>query len=134
MRSMIALSLLLLAACSADMRGAVHSSAGQPLGPAKFHYEETGIGSGSITAALPDGELFNGSYTAVTALSSSSGWAKSDSGWAYVSGTSTANSGQFEAVLLGDRGHSMQCLFRGGPFGGVGTCRVSDGRMIDMQW
>ena len=64
------------------------------------------------------------------------------------SGTATMNastflnttSGNFKAVLLGTKGNSITCKLNYADssgltnFGGVGTCLVSDGRMIDLTW
>ncbi|PID36671.1 MAG: hypothetical protein CR993_03325 [Rhodobacterales bacterium] len=51
-----------------------------------------------------------------------------------------ATSGNFIAVMMGDKGSSMRCEMTYAdssgytPMGGVGICRVSDGRVIDITW
>lgn len=53
-------------------------------------------------------------------------------------GSSTTN--KFYAVMLGNRGNSLSCQMRytdsGGftSLGGVGMCKHSDGRTIDIIW
>jgi len=132
MRHLLTL-FLVLAACSGDMRGAVQSPAGQPLGAAAFHYENSGFGYGKVTATLPDGERFEGSYSQSKGTAFSTAHATVSGQWIGGAGTTTYSSNQYEAVLLGDRGHSMRCRFQGNG-SGVGVCQVSDGRTVDVQW
>ena len=131
------LFIVLLAACSGTMKGMVQQG-GESV---NFQFEETGIGHGKLTATLSDGETFKGRF----AEESSSG---------FVTGFDTSGtivrkeafeavesySGNIEAILFGNKGHTMRCKFRadnslmGLPSGGEGRCQVSDGRVIDVQF
>ena len=137
----IALILLLflglLTACSGTMKGMVQQG-GESV---NFHFEDTGLGSGALRTTLSDGETFKGRF----AEESSSG---------FVTGFDTSGtivrkeafeavesySGNIEAILFGNKGHTMRCKFRaanslmGLPSGGEGRCQVSDGRVIDVQF
>ena len=134
------LSIGLLAACSGTMKGMVQ----QGDGSVNFQFEDTGIGHGKLSATISDGETFKGRF----ADEASSG---------YVTGFDTEGrgaiivhpeefeavesySGNIEAILFGNKGHTMRCKFRannsllGLPSGGEGRCEVSDGRVIDVQF
>jgi hypothetical protein len=130
----------LLAACSGTMKGRVQQGGGS----VSFQFEETGMGHGTMRATLSDGESFKGRF----ADEASSG---------FVTGFDTEGpsativrkeafealqsySGNVEAILFGNKGHTMLCRFRadnsfrGLPSGGEGRCQVSDGRVIDVQF
>lgn len=132
--------IVLLAACSGTMKGMVQQG-GESV---NFQFEDTGIGNGTLRTTLSDGETFKGKY----ADESSSG---------FVTGFDTEGteativhreafeavesySGNIDAVLFGNKGHTMRCKFRvrnslrGLPSGGEGRCQVSDGRVIDVQF
>ena len=134
------LSIGLLAACSGTMKGVVQQGGGS----VSFQFEETGIGHGNLIAKLSDGETFKGRF----ADEASSG---------FVTGFDTEGReativhkeafealqsypGNIEAILFGNKGHTMLCRFRPGnylrglPSGGEGRCQVSDGRVIDVQF
>lgn len=48
--------------------------------------------------------------------------------------------GSMQAVLFGNKGHTMRCKFQYADSsgfttaGGVGLCETSDGRVVDVQW
>lgn len=134
------LSVILLAACSGTMKGRVQQG-GESI---NFQFEETGIGHGTMQAAFPEGETFKGRF----ADELSSG---------YITTFDTEGpkativhrqdfeavesySGNFEAILFGNKGHTMRCKFRAVNFmmglssGGEGRCQVSDGRVIDVRF
>ena len=54
--------------------------------------------------------------------------------------TATSMTGQFKAVLLGNKGSTLRCLMQYADTsgfttsGGVGECVHSDGRTIDVVW
>lgn len=122
---------LILAACSGEMQGLVQSPTGQPAGAARAEWQGDGFGGATITVYMPDGEVFQGGATSVETTSTTSGWAGGTSLYA----TQKVGSGEGVATLLSDEGHSMQCLFRGdATTHGVGQCRVSDGRVVDLTW
>lgn len=120
------LALLTLSACGGEMRGAVQSPEGQPLGAARAEYTDNGFGSGTIRVFMPDGETFDGSWTETAAQSDS--WGRVGDESYYTFGTTRAD--LYSAALIGDRDHSMQCLFHGAG----GRCQVSDGRTVDVTW
>ena len=103
----------------------------------KFTYEQ-GLDSDTYTAVI-GGETFNGkavmdgaTSTAATAIFGT------DVSGATLFGTTTTN--RFVAVLLGNRGSSLNCQMRYADSsgfttsGGVGQCQHSDGRVIDVVW
>ena len=120
---------LLLVGCTSSMHGVAHSPEGLPLGRATAEYTGSGVGSGSLRVTLPDGEVFNGPWSATTASTWDAG--QYSSGYYYGSGRMTSN---MYAALVGDHGHSMQCLFQGDEMSGRGQCQVSDGRVVDLVW
>jgi len=135
-RAGIAILLLALSACGGEMRGAVQSPQGQPLGAVRAQYTDNGFGSGTIAVFMPDGETFDGSWSQATAQSTASGrvTSGSPSGSGTFFGTETYSANQYSAVLIGDRGHSMRCAFQGDSTHGGGRCEVSDGRLVDVTW
>ena len=117
--------VVLLAGCTGQMQGLVHSPAGEPMGAAVLTYTTYGLGTGSFTVAMPDGEQFTGNATEVTARSPGSSW--------YGYGNQTVDTGTAVGSALGNRGHSMQCQFQGEDRG-TGRCVVSDGRVVDLTF
>ena len=83
--------------------------------------------TGKLSVTLPDGEHFKGEYIQQSVSGSP--------GSLYYS-----LSKGLEALLLGDKGNSMECRFvltdkvGGIDWGGIGICRVSDGRNINVKW
>lgn len=123
--------VLAVAACSGTMTAVVR---GEPT-PVQFQYEQ-GMDRDFYTAEL-DGETFSGH--AIDAGATSGFGSVFTSGGAGTIFTSTS-SGNFVAVLLGNKGSSMRCQMNYADssgftsFGGVGICQVSDGRVIDVTW
>ncbi|MEM6760982.1 MAG: hypothetical protein AAF601_16025 [Pseudomonadota bacterium] len=107
---------------------------GEPT-PVQFQYEQ-GLDRDFYTAVL-DGEVFSGQAVDAGATSVA-GTVFTSGGTGSVFGTTT--SGNFVAVLLGDKGSSMRCQMNYADssgftsLGGVGICEVSDGRIIDVIW
>lgn len=107
-----------------------------------FAYSESLSGPDTLQTVLPDGERFTGevveygSRTMQTAQTGSTGTAVSPNRLEAVENFE----GNKEAVLFGDRGHSMRCRFKvsdimmGFAAGGYGICQVSDGRVIDLYF
>lgn len=128
-RRMVFSSLLLVAACSGTMQGVIR---GQGT-PVTISYEQ-GVDH-DIYSTMIDGERFVGK--AVPA-SSQSAW-----GWNYSTNSSlllTSMSGEFVATLIGDNGSTMRCRMNYADstgftsMGGVGECRHSNGKIIDIVW
>jgi len=117
-------AMALLSSCSGGMRGMIQGG-GEPV---NFQFEDTGFRYGEIRTTLPDGEKFEGKFVEEWTSAHGTG-----------SETVEAYSGYVEAVLFGDKGHTMNCRFRtpdslGLLSGGIGRCQVSDGRVIDVQF
>ena len=108
-----------------------------------FTYEQ-GMTTDNYTAQI-DGEVFTGKAvmdgaTSITGqvfdLNTNS--ALDNPFGTQVFGTSTTN--KFVAVMIGNRGSSLNCQMRYAdpsgftPLGGVGICAHSDGRIIDGVW
>ncbi len=117
--------MLVLSACTGQMAGLVHTSDGTPLGRAEYIYKEDIFGSGTVTATMPNGEFFKGSYVMVETRATKA---------TNMFATKSISDDQFNAVLFSDRNNSMRCLFHGDILHGIGTCEISDGRRVDLQW
>ncbi len=126
MRAAPVILMLVLSACTGQMAGLVHTPDGTPLGRAEYTYKEDIFGSGTVTATMPNGEFFKGSYVMVETRATT----KATSIFAIKSNSDD----QFNAVLFSDRNNSMRCLFNGDILHGIGTCEISDGRRVDLQW
>lgn len=137
-------------------------SANATTEPVPLSWKSTTEGHGQIFATLGrGGEHFHGKYIRVQGDHSevvvravydnwnAPGWAELDWGpeGNYPVGESIDfstflhnYSGRVVATLFGDSGSSMRCQFtledgqRGMLSGGVGTCQVSDGSRIDVQF
>ncbi len=127
MRAAPIILMLVLSACTGQMAGLVHTPDGAPLGRAEYTYKEDIFGSGTVTATMPNGEFFKGSYVMVETRATTS---KATN----VFATKSFSDDQFNAVLFSDRNNSMRCLFHGDILHGIGTCEISDGRRVDLQW
>ncbi len=131
--------MLALGACGGTMKGAVRGT-GQPV---QFAYEQ-GMSSDTLTANI-DGESFQGKADmrgATSTVGTAFGTAYSGGTSAYGTGNvfATTTTGAFVATLLGSRGSSLNCELQYADSsgfttaGGVGVCRHSDGRVIDIVW
>ena len=123
--------VLLLAGCTGQMTGMIRGSGERVI----FEYAQKG-GSDEYTTVI-SGEYFQGRAVMVDATSSY--------GTVYTSsGTSSTYedtaTGKVKAVLLGNRGSTLQCEMQYADqlgatnAGGVGECTHSDGRVIDVVW
>lgn len=109
-----------------------------------FQFEDTGFGYGKLRTTLSDGETFEGKFVEESSSSVGVGFGTASSRSTTVYGTAFGTvesySGNIEAVLFGNKNHTMKCRFRasdstmGLPSGGIGMCQVSDGRVIDVQF
>jgi len=134
------LSIGLLAACSGTMKGMVQQG-GESV---NFQFEETGIGHGKLRAALSDGETFKGRFADEASSGYVTGFDTEGTGATIVHREAfeavESYSGNIEAILFGNKGHTMRCKFRadnslrGLSSRGAGRCQVSDGRVIDVQF
>ena len=145
--------LLLLTACQ-PMRANTNSpvidaQSGVANGNISFNVESEFGGNEYITARSSDGEFYKGKVITSSQTSSGGGsytsYEKNSAGklkphTEYDNYNQTTYSSSARAVLIGDAGHSMDCDFTlsdpefglaGG--GGVGSCRISDGRTIPVN-
>lgn len=105
----------------------------------------------TATAMTSDGEIFTGrvvqNIEKTNSTSSDTIWdssKKTKHGWSTQfrdgADSSTSYRSDAQAVLNGNRGHSMTCDFRlanpeaGIDGGGVGQCQISDGRRVPVQF
>lgn len=115
--------------CSGTMQGVVRGE-GTPV---HFAYEQ-GMDRDFYSATI-DGESFSGQAIDAGATSGV-GTVCACGGFGTV--VTTNSSGNFVAVLMGDRGSSMRCQMNYADssgltsMGGVGICQHSDGRIIDV--
>ena len=134
------LSIGLLAACSGTMKGVVQQG-GESV---NFQFEDTGFGYGKLRTTLPDGETFEGKFAEEASSGYITGFNATGTGATIMRGSTfeavESYSGNIEAILFGNKGHTMRCKFRsdislmGLASGGEGRCQVSDGRVIDVQF
>ncbi|NIY79979.1 hypothetical protein HCZ23_10930 [Celeribacter sp. HF31] len=130
MRYLSILSLTILTACSGTMTGQVRET-GEKV---QFNYEQ-GMDHDIYTAKIGN-ETFKGK--AIMDGSSSTYANAWGEGFTNIFGTTSTN--KFIAVLLGDQGHSLNCQMRYADSsgftasGGIGICKHSDGRVIDIVW
>ncbi|MGQ0566188.1 MAG: hypothetical protein ACT4OK_14130 [Gemmobacter sp.] len=125
--------LLTISACGGEMTGQIRGT-GERV---KFTYEQ-GLDSDTYSTVI-GGETFNGKAVMDGATSTAAtGIFGTDIAGATLFGTTTTN--RFIAVLLGNRGSSLNCQMRYADSsgfttsGGVGLCQHSDGRVIDIVW
>lgn len=120
-----------LAACVGDMTGQVRGS-GERV---SFTYEQ-GLEHDKYSAVI-NGENFEGKAVMDGATSTTASVFGGDFN-DMMFGETTTN--RFIAVLLGNRGNSLNCQMRYAnssgdtSSGGVGVCKHSDGRTIDVVW
>lgn len=120
--------ILALSACSGTMNGVTRGT-GEAV---TFSYEQ-GMDSDTLTAVI-GGETFRGKAVMRGAQSISATTLSGD----MIFGSSST--GDAVAVLIGNRGSSLSCQLQYADSsgfttsGGVGVCRHSDGRVIDVVW
>lgn len=125
------LTLITLAGCAGEMTGQIRGTGERVV----FAYEQ-GIDSDTYSATIGT-EKFLGK--AVMDGSTSGVGTVFGAGLnGTIFGATTTN--RFVAVLLGDKGSSLNCQMRYADSsgfatsGGVGVCQHSDGRVIDVLW
>ncbi|EDQ06532.1 hypothetical protein DSM14862_00274 [Sulfitobacter indolifex] len=129
--ALVAALSFLLAGCGGTMQGVVRGE-GTPV---QIHYEQ-GIDRDTYRTNI-DGESFAGQ--AVNA-GATTGVGTVFGGGNTATVISSTTSGNFVAVLLGNRGSTMRCQMNYADssgltsLGGVGVCHHSDGRVIDITW
>ena len=145
MRILVIAVCLTLGGCAGTMNGMVRST-GHPVSIA---YTQS-MDHDDLTVTMPDGETFTGKAVMVGKSTSvgyglSSATATSSKG-RYTTGSGTGfgvvntYTGNMQAVLFGNRGHTMRCNLQYADSsgytgdGGIGLCETSDGRVIDVQW
>ncbi|MGZ3218577.1 hypothetical protein [Paracoccus sp. T5] len=120
--------LLALSACSGTMQGVTRGT-GEAV---QFSYEQ-GMNSDTLTAVIGN-ETFKGKAVPRGTQSIQA------TTWSGDSIYGSSSTGEFMAVLLGSRGSSLSCQLQYAnaegftTSGGVGVCRHSDGRIIDVVW
>ena len=127
----LSLSAVCLAGCAGEMTGQIRGTGERVV----FAYEQ-GLDSDTYSATIGN-EKFLGKAVMDGSTSGVGTVFGSDAG-ATVFGATTTN--RFIAVLLGDKGSSLNCQMRYADSsgfttsGGVGVCQHSDGRVIDVVW
>jgi len=124
--------------CAGTMKGIIRQG-GIDL---PFSYSQAFSGPDTLQTVLPDGERFSGEVVEYgsgamhTAQAGSTGSGASPNRFDAVE----EFKGNKEAVLHGDKGHTMRCRFKvmdiitGFATGGYGICQISDGRVIDLYF
>lgn len=125
------LAVLVVSGCAGEMTGQIRGTGERVV----FAYEQ-GFDSDTYSATI-GGEKFVGKAV-MDGSTSGMGTVFGDGLEAAVFGSTTTN--RFVAVLLGDKGSSLNCQMRYADSsgfttsGGVGMCQHSDGRVIDVVW
>jgi hypothetical protein len=124
--------------CAGSMKGVLRQG-GIEL---PVSYSQPFSGTDTLQTVLPGGEHFSGevveygSGTVRAAQAGSAGSGAAQNRFEVVEDFE----GNKEAVLYGDKGHTMICRFKvmdvitGFATGGYGICQVSDGRVIDLYF
>lgn len=166
-RSRAAPAVLALALCAAHAActasGAIRAQVAGPGGgaPVAMQYRSERFGlNGTMTATLPDGQRYSGSYLQVTSDTDATTldpfWGAWDVGWgnwgpwqddepSWAIGADMPTfirnySGKVIALLLSDRGGHMRCRFhlanpsQGIEGGGLGECETNSGTKIDATF
>jgi len=119
-----------LAACSGTMTGQVRGTGEQ----VQFNYEQ-GLDHDIYTARIGSENFTGKAIMDGSGSTYATAWGND---FANIFGSTTTN--RFIAVLLGDQGNSLNCQMRYADSsgftnaGGVGVCKHSDGRIIDIVW
>lgn len=124
-------TLALLVACSGMIDGVVRGEGSR----VSFLYKQ-GMDRDFYEATI-DGEYFKGQAVQADA--------RTGSGIGFFRGTTvpvitSSTSGNFVAVMFGDKGSTIRCKMNYADssgftsMGGVGICQHSDGRIIDVMW
>lgn len=139
MHRFLVASVLVLAACSGEMRGVVRGT-GEPVSIA---YTQ-GMESDTLSTTI-DGEAFTGRAVmadarAVTGKTFGNIYGAAGTAAVNTGTIGLSSSGNMLAMLLGNNGSTLRCqlnyasAFAETSAGGVGICSHSDGRIIDVQW
>lgn len=122
---------VLLAACGGEMTGQIRGTGERVT----FTYEQSM--DHDVYTAVIGNETFSGK---AVMDGSSSGLGVGTFGGQVGTATVMGTTNRFVAVLLGNKGNSLNCQMRYADSsgfttsGGVGVCQHSDGRIIDVVW
>ncbi|WP_406667508.1 hypothetical protein [Gallaecimonas sp. GXIMD1310] len=131
----VAIMLAGLSACT--MTGSIN---GRMNGkPVTMHYQQRFLAqSGTLSTTLPSGEHYTGKVVVGSTTDSGLTFGgKSNDIGVYSGGGNTSNAA---AVLMGDKGGSMHCVFTleqpdsGIAGGGVGQCKLDNGDVINSSF
>jgi len=148
----ISLALVMASGCATS--GAGYGDVSGTNGPVTFSWKsKDGMGiSGSISALLPNGNTFSGTYFQITSQTAQqmlvplwSGWNEGWTDWPYwgpypVTQFVTVYSGKVVANLQNPNGKQMRCRFHlanpmsGMSGGGQGECQTSGGKTISAMF
>ena len=97
---------------------------------------------GILKVTMQSGETFSGKFVQKSSSKSGDAWniGESSDDDSLILSDSTTISSQAEAILIGNKGNTMKCKFQlsdpesGIDGGGIGSCRTSTGKMINMTF
>ena len=97
---------------------------------------------GILKVTMQNGEIFSGKFVQKSSSKSGDAWKIGESSGDdnLILSDSTTVSSQAEAILIGNKGTTMKCKFQlsdpesGIDGGGIGSCRTSTGKMINMTF
>lgn len=134
---LIMATVLVLSAC--ESTGVIEGVSGGKV--VRMEYQQGFMDSdGRLSLTMPDGERFEGKFIQASEAREGDeiriGESSGDDVW--VLADSTQRSSAAKALLLGDRGRNMKCQFQfasarwGIEDGGIGECKASDGKTIEV--
>jgi hypothetical protein len=128
---------LVLSCCSREVRLYPANDSASITGLIKAKYVDNGLGYGTISADLPDGEHLSGEYStqdnstygfgSIIALGGAS---------SSLSSVSTSGSQRGIASLIGDRGTTIQCENFANVMtsSGAGVCKTNKGALYQLHF
>lgn len=109
----------------------------------QFEYQQSFFDNdGTLKIAMPDGETFTGKFVQKSSSTSGNEWeiGESSDDDSFVFKDSNTVSSQADAILIGNRGSSMNCKFQlsdpsfGIEGGGIGSCKTSTDKTINIAF
>lgn len=111
--------------------------------PVQFDYEQTLFEKdGLLSITMTDGEKYSGKFVQISSSTSGDDWeigeSSKDDSWVLKDSETVSSS--TEALLIGDRGNTMQCRFQfsnpdfGIEAGGIGHCTTSAAQTVAITF
>lgn len=129
----ILLTVFLLSSCAGTTTGVMEDPITQSSIPVSVSWDGGGLGAGNVTVTVED-EVFSGKWVQQQTFGNTFGFATSGGQNAFFSGFGSSQSTTHNAVLIGDKGHTMTCNIISDGFTGIGRCSVSNGKNVSFTF